>query len=119
VNLHHIFSTNLLFHQGELAHRALKAFYPLTNKRNTPAQLATHEHRRRVLRRTAESGQDAYTNKDAAIDLPMGSKCHHHIPVLSRNNPLDIFKFLRQHDDDPAVAVSDSLLKVHRAHGNS
>jgi hypothetical protein len=102
-----------------LAHRALKAFYPLTNKRNTPAQLATHEHRRRVLRRTAESGQDAYINKDAAIDLPVGSKCHHYIPVLSRNNPLDIFKFLRQHDDDPAVAVRDSLFKVHRAHGNS
>jgi hypothetical protein len=32
---------------------------------------------------------------------------------------LDIFKFLRQHDDDPAVAVRDSLFKVHRAHGNS
>ncbi|KAG2341710.1 hypothetical protein BDR05DRAFT_976856 [Suillus weaverae] len=38
---------------GELAHRALKAFYLLTNKLDTPAQLAKHECRRRVLRSKA------------------------------------------------------------------
>ncbi|KAG2056613.1 hypothetical protein BDR06DRAFT_879698, partial [Suillus hirtellus] len=37
------------FGQGELAHRALKMFYSLTNKLDTPAQLAKHECRRHVL----------------------------------------------------------------------
>ncbi|KAG1845733.1 hypothetical protein DFJ58DRAFT_730795 [Suillus subalutaceus] len=39
---------------GELAHRALKVFYPLTNKLDTSAQLAKHEHCCRVLRRVQE-----------------------------------------------------------------
>ncbi|KAG1726169.1 uncharacterized protein EDB91DRAFT_1254428 [Suillus paluster] len=34
---------------GELVHRVLKAFYPLTSKLDTPSQLAKHERRRRVL----------------------------------------------------------------------
>ncbi|KAG2336252.1 hypothetical protein BDR05DRAFT_978825 [Suillus weaverae] len=94
---------------GELAHRALKAFYPLTNKLDTPTQLATHEHRRHVLRRIAESGQSSYAqaNKDTAVDAPLAFnlKHHHYIPTLSHNHPLDLFRFLRQHDNDPAVAV--------------
>lgn len=96
-----------MLYQGELAHRALKAFYPLTNKLDTATQLATHEHRRRVLRRIAESGSTSHASKDAVIDVPVGFdlKHHHHIPTLSRNHPLDIFRFLRQHDNDPAVVV--------------
>jgi hypothetical protein len=97
----------------------LKVFYPLTNKLDTPAQLTWHERHHRILRHTAESGQDSYANQDVAIDLPVGLEYHHYIPKLSRNNPLDIFKFLRQHDNDPAVAVSASLLEVHHIHDNS
>jgi hypothetical protein len=29
---------------------------------------------------------------------------------------LDIFRFLRDHDDDPAVAVRDAFLRVYLAH---
>jgi hypothetical protein len=111
-----------MLYQGELAHRALKAFYPLTNKLDTPTQLARHERRRRLLRRIAESGQSICARKDTAIDvLPAGIdlKYHHYIPTLSRNHPLDLFRFLRQHDNDPAVAVGTSLFKVHLIHDNS
>lgn len=101
-----------------MAHRALKAFYPLTNKWDTPAQLATHERRRRVLRRVAESRHESYASKDVPIDMPVGLKCHHYIPKLARNNPLDVFRFLRQHDNDPALAVGASLLEVLLTHGN-
>ncbi|KAG2152593.1 uncharacterized protein EDB93DRAFT_1083062 [Suillus bovinus] len=93
---------------GELVHRALKAFYPLTNKLDTPTQLATHE---------SESGQSLYAqdDKDTTVDAPLAFnlKHHHHIPTLSRNHPLDIFQFLRQHDNDPAVAGFIPKLKDH------
>jgi hypothetical protein len=51
--------------------------------------------------------------------MPVGLKCHHYIPKFARNNPLDIFRFLREHDNDPALAVGASLLEVHLTHGNS
>jgi hypothetical protein len=97
----------LISGQGELAHRTLKAFYPLTSKLDTPAQLAKHERRRRVLRRVA--GHNLHT-AEQPLDLPAGLKDHHYIPTLSRNNPLDLFSFLRNHDNDPAVTVSGTIL---------
>jgi hypothetical protein len=100
-----------------LAHRALKASYPLTNKLDTSTQLAMHERRRRVLRRIAESGQSSYAqaNKDKVIDAPLAFnlKHHHYIPTLSRNHPSDLFRFLRQHDNDPAMVVGTSFFEVH------
>lgn len=36
--------------QGELAHRAAKKFYVMTNKRNFVRQIAAHERRKRLLR---------------------------------------------------------------------
>lgn len=95
-----------------MAHRALKAFYPLTSKRDTPAQLAKHERRRRVLRRVAETGHCSQNNEQTLVDLPTVIKDHHYIPKLSYNNPLYIFDFLREHDDDPATLVSANLLLV-------
>ncbi|KAG2045982.1 hypothetical protein BDR06DRAFT_852944, partial [Suillus hirtellus] len=89
---------------AELVHRALIVFYPLTNKLDTPAQLATHERRRHVLRRIAETGQSSYTIPQILpIDSPAGLKGHHYIPILSRNNPFYIFTFLRQHNNNPAL----------------
>ncbi|KIK31400.1 hypothetical protein CY34DRAFT_38511, partial [Suillus luteus UH-Slu-Lm8-n1] len=96
---------------GELAHRALKAFYPLISKLDTPAQLAKHERRRRLLRRVA--GYDSHSTKHPLLDLPVGLNDHHYIPTLCRNNPLDLFKFLRDHDNDPAVAAFIPKLKDH------
>ncbi|KAG2336350.1 hypothetical protein BDR05DRAFT_978806 [Suillus weaverae] len=98
---------------GELAHRALKAFYPLTSKRDTPAQLAKHKLRRRLLQRTAETGHDSYTNEQAlAVESPAELKNHHYIPI-NCNNSLYIFSFLRSHANDPALAEFVPKLKDH------
>ncbi|KIK31601.1 hypothetical protein CY34DRAFT_40000, partial [Suillus luteus UH-Slu-Lm8-n1] len=97
--------------QGELAHRALKAFYPLISKRDTPGQLAKHERRRRVLRRVAE--HDLHFTDQPPVDVPVGLTEHHYIHTLCRNNPLDLFNFLRDHDSDPAVSAFIPKLKDH------
>lgn len=93
-----------VFTQGELAHRALKAFYPLTSKLDTPAQLAKHERRRRVLRRVAEAGGTSPSISLSPVDAPSSGK-HHHIAV-SQNNTVPLFTFLREHTDDPALKVA-------------
>ncbi|KAG2063582.1 hypothetical protein BDR04DRAFT_1037586, partial [Suillus decipiens] len=99
---------------GELAHRALKAYYPLTGKLDTPAQLAKHEHHHQVLRRTAETGRDSCTDiKQALVESPAGLKDHHYIPTLSRNNSLYIFSFLQSHANDPALMEFVPKLKDH------
>lgn len=97
-----------VFVQGELAHRALKAFYPLTSKLDTPAQLAKHERRRRVLRRVAEAGATSPPiSQPPVADTPSSNK-HHHI-VTSQNHPVALFTFLRQHENDPALKVQSIL----------
>ncbi|KAG2154315.1 uncharacterized protein EDB93DRAFT_1248515 [Suillus bovinus] len=96
---------------GKLAHRALKAFYPLISKLDTPAQLAKHEGRCRVLRRVA--GHNLHSTKQPLVELPVGLKDHHYIPTLCHNNPLDLFSFLQDHDNDPAVAEFIPKLKDH------
>ena len=93
------------FSQGELAHRALKAFYPLTNKLDTPSQLAKHERRRRVLRRVAEAGGIPSCNQppvESPPSIPSGT--HHWISAV-QNSPVDLFPFLRENNGDPAVRV--------------
>jgi hypothetical protein len=107
-------SLKLIFDQGELAHRTLKGFYPLTSKLNTPAQLAKHERRRRVLQRVAEAGHTR--EQPPARDSPAVLKDRYYIPKLSYNNPLYIFSFLRDHENDPAVTVSLALFLVQVTH---
>jgi hypothetical protein len=97
------------FGQGELAHRALKAFYPLTSKLDTPAQLAKHERRRRVLRRIAEGGISSPSSQPCADVLPSTLSEKHHYIAPTRNNPVNIFTFLREHDGDPAIKVEVAL----------
>lgn len=99
---------------GELAHRALKAFYPLTSKLNTPAQLAKHERRRRVLRRVAESGGIFSSDGQSPADAPPSvlSRKHHHI-ATTQSNPINLYPFLREHDGDPAVKNFVPRLKDH------
>jgi hypothetical protein len=110
-------SLELISVQGELAHRVLKAFYPLTSKLNTPAQLTKHKHCQRVLQRVAEAGCSSYA-REPPMDLPTGLRDHHYIQKLSRNNPLDISSFLRDHSNDPAVAVGLPLLLVQIIYTN-
>ncbi|KAG2757163.1 hypothetical protein P692DRAFT_201859216 [Suillus brevipes Sb2] len=117
---------------GELAHRALKMFYPLTSKLDTPAQLAKHERRRRVLRRVAEAGAvsssssssspssysssssspSSYSQPQVEVPTSMPSGKHHSISTI-RNNPIDIFSFLRENNGDPAVTNFVPKLRDH------
>ncbi|KIK34293.1 hypothetical protein CY34DRAFT_98289, partial [Suillus luteus UH-Slu-Lm8-n1] len=100
---------------GELAHRALKVFYPLTNKLDTPAQLAKHERRRRVLRRVAEAGGSApsSSNQSPADTPPSGLSEMHHYISHSQNNPVGIFTFLRENNGNPAVKNFIPKLRDH------
>lgn len=89
--------------QGELAHRALKAFYPLTNKQDTPSQLAKHECRRHVLRRVAEAAAYATPSiNQTPVQVDPGKRYH---IACNRNNPVVLFTFLREYDNDPALKV--------------
>jgi hypothetical protein len=95
-----------MFGQGELAHRALKAFYPLTSKLDTPAQLAKHERRRCVLRRVAEArGISSSDSQSPADALPFTSLSQHHHIAANLRNPVHLFEFLRANDGDPAIKV--------------
>ncbi|KIK32956.1 hypothetical protein CY34DRAFT_813946 [Suillus luteus UH-Slu-Lm8-n1] len=98
---------------GELAHRALKAFYPLTSKLDTPAQLAKHERRRRVLRRVAEVGGASLSDSHSPTDTPPSSSGKHHHIATNQGNPVNMYAFLRQHSNDPAVKNFVPKLKDH------
>ncbi|KAG1816036.1 uncharacterized protein BJ212DRAFT_1481109 [Suillus subaureus] len=100
-----------VFAQGELAHRALKAFYPLTNKLDTPVQLAKHECRRHVLQRVAEVGGTSPSISLSPVDAPSSGK-HHHIAV-SQNNTVPLFTLLQEHTDNLALKNFIPKLKDH------
>ncbi|KAG2739784.1 hypothetical protein P692DRAFT_201872909 [Suillus brevipes Sb2] len=95
---------------GELAHRALKAFYPLTNKQDTSSQLAKHERRRRVLRRIAEAEATTPSINQPPVQVDPGERYH---IACNRNNPVALFTFLREHDGDPALKTFIPKLKDH------
>ncbi|KAG2133212.1 uncharacterized protein EDB93DRAFT_1254984 [Suillus bovinus] len=95
---------------GELAHRALKAFYPLTSKLDTPVQLAKHECRCCVLRRVEEAGGTSPSIGLSPVEASSGK--NHHI-AISQNNPVAIFAFLRDHTDDTALKNFILKLKDH------
>ncbi|KAG2337979.1 hypothetical protein BDR05DRAFT_1004601 [Suillus weaverae] len=100
---------------GELAHRALKMFYPLTNKLDTPAQLAKHERRHRALRQVAEAGaipSSSYSQPQVEVPPSMPSGKHHWISAI-QNSPVDIFSFLHENNGDPAVKNFIPKLQDH------
>ncbi|KAG2054238.1 hypothetical protein BDR06DRAFT_982465 [Suillus hirtellus] len=78
------FSTQIV---RELAHRALKVFYPLTSKKNTPDQLAKHECRCHVLRRVAEVASSS--SQPGANAPPLTLSEMHHSIAATQNNPLN------------------------------
>lgn len=84
-------------------------FYPLTSKLDTPAQLAKHECRRRVLRRVQEAAGISSLSNESPADSPaplLSNLKDHHYIAASRNNPVSLFGFLREHDGDPAIKVN-------------
>lgn len=84
-------------------------FYPLMSKIDTPAQLAKHERRCRVLRRVAEVGDTSYGSHSQADAPPLAPSNQHHHIAPTRNNPVKLFTFLREHDGDSAVKVEASF----------
>ncbi|KAG2060721.1 hypothetical protein BDR06DRAFT_986857 [Suillus hirtellus] len=90
---------------GELAHRALKAFYPLTSKLDPPKQLAKHECR---------SGISSSDYQPSPADSPAPSlfKDHHYIST-NQNDPVSLFAFLQEHNGDPATKCFIPKLKDH------
>ncbi|KAG1901203.1 uncharacterized protein F5891DRAFT_1187899 [Suillus fuscotomentosus] len=98
---------------GELAHRAIKAFYPLTSKVDTPAQLAKHEHRRRVLRRVAEAANISSNQQSPADSHASSLFQDHHFIADNHNDPVSLFTFLREHDGNPATKHFIPKLKDH------
>jgi hypothetical protein len=94
------------FDQGELAHRALKAFYPLTSKIDTPSQLAKHKRRRRVLQWVAEVASFSSPGQPGAnAPPPPASSDNHHSIATTQNNLVNLFAFLREHNSDTAIKV--------------
>ncbi|KAG2154500.1 uncharacterized protein EDB93DRAFT_1065245, partial [Suillus bovinus] len=99
---------------GELAHRALKAFYPLTSKKDTHSQLARQEHCRHILRRVAEAGVlSASSNKLSINTLPSTSGVTVHSIGTNQNKPIKLFTFLGEHAGDPALKEFILKLKNH------
>ncbi|KAG2076567.1 hypothetical protein BDR04DRAFT_1125654 [Suillus decipiens] len=100
--------------QGELAHQALKAFYPLTSKLNTLAQLAKHEHSCCILQQVAEFGDTQSSSSQLVANaLPLVSYEKHHHIATTQNNPINIFAFLRENDNNPALKNFVSKLRDH------
>ncbi|KAG2157996.1 uncharacterized protein EDB93DRAFT_1077626 [Suillus bovinus] len=99
---------------GELAHRALKVFYLLTSKIDTPVQLAKHKCRCCVLQRVAEVGGTSSSSSQPLADIPPSttSKQHHYI-APTRNHPVKLFTFLQDHKGDSAVKNFLPKLKDH------
>jgi hypothetical protein len=86
-------------------------FYPLTNRLDTPAQLARHECRRHILRWVAEAGAIAFADSGSPADgvPPSASFRKHHNIATNQSNPIDLFALLRENNDDPPVKVKVTL----------
>jgi len=99
-------SMKVNFGQGELAHQALKVFYLLTSKLDTPVQLAKHECRCHVLHWVTEAGGTSFSNNQSPANAPplSFSGMHHHF-ASHKGSPINLFQFLQEHDGDPAIKV--------------
>ncbi|KAJ7325436.1 hypothetical protein DFH08DRAFT_926310 [Mycena albidolilacea] len=105
----------------ELTHRVVKKLYSRTNKCNFQKQIASHEQRQRLLRRTAKHMKDAEAGDSPAESnlqpqdevLPRTSpSAHHHISQSTRN-PFNVYEFheLSKFANDPS-----GFLKKLRTH---
>jgi len=64
-----------------------------------------------VLRRVAEAGGVSSSGTQTRADAPppsLSSDKHHYI-AATRNNPVNLFTFLREHDGDPAIKVGATV----------
>ncbi|KIK92915.1 hypothetical protein PAXRUDRAFT_790802 [Paxillus rubicundulus Ve08.2h10] len=97
---------------GELAHRALKACYPLVSKKDTIRQLSKHEQRQRRLRRIDERWSQAKeSNVNKSTQFPQ-----QHVLPSHRHSAQDIFTILQTRDSDPAMKDFLPNLRNHLLH---
>ena len=89
--------------QSELAHKGVKSFYGLTNKKDPLKQIGQRYNRHRALHRSevAQEQQEA--------EIQSSSLESHHYISRSKNSPLDIRSFIVSRRADPAVKVGDDL----------
>ena len=97
--------------QGELAHRLVKRFYGLTNKKDAPEQIARRCRRAHHFSASEScdpspsSGGGNASRRDAADDMPE----LHHTVTNSRNNPVELASFSKT--QDPAAKVGLHTLR--------
>ncbi|KAF8164087.1 hypothetical protein BJ912DRAFT_803408, partial [Pholiota molesta] len=78
---------------GELAHRLVKRFYGLTNKKNATEQIGKKYNRKQALQ-PIECHETEEASKGRLED--------HHIISASRNQPINIYAFVLTNPNDPA-----------------
>jgi hypothetical protein len=105
-----------------LAHRNVKKYYALTNKRKAEVQIANRYSRVRLLEKAknalnrahlkaklkptgAHSHLVAFAESTRLEDLRVPLDIHHFISE-SRDHPVNIFTFMHEKPQDPAKAVS-------------
>lgn len=92
-----------------MAHRAVKRFYGLTNRRDATKQIAKH-HRREAAARLGPF--DASDVTESQEEIP--SELHHHISS-SKNHSLPLATFILEHPEDPAKKVCSCLCMCNPA----
>nr|GAT45954.1 predicted protein [Mycena chlorophos] len=104
---------------GELAHVTAKQLYGRTNRRAADAQIATHEHRTRIVLDTERrmDEEERRSHLPAAEDdplPPLSPDKHHQISASQKTHwTLGRFKLLPGMDDDPAYENFVPKLRAH------
>ncbi|KAG6806823.1 hypothetical protein H0H92_009932 [Tricholoma furcatifolium] len=103
---------------GEQEHRRVKRFYVRTNKHHFEKQIGKHERRQARLRtiKQLQSSVELDTVPENLInvdDLPFSDPEQHHHMSRGKSVPLNIFKWLKAHEDDEAIEGFYSVLVDH------
>jgi hypothetical protein len=93
--------------QGELAHRLIKRFYGLTNKKDPMNQIGKKYNRHEALRPSTEPSE-VHETKEADSESIAG----HHVVSKSRNSPIFLFNFVQINSKDPATKVGHKFLTL-------
>ncbi|KAG6824796.1 hypothetical protein H0H92_005805 [Tricholoma furcatifolium] len=103
---------------GEQEHRRVKRFYIQTNKHRFEKQIGMHECRQARLKAIKQlqssieldAVPEDLTNVD---DLPFSDPERHHHMSRGKSVPLNIFKWIKAHEEDEAVEGFYSVLVDH------
>ena len=99
--------------QGELAHHLVKRLYSLTNKKDTPEQIARHYRQVHHFDGSVPTDSSQLSEPTSQDDNSYDSPELHHIITNSRNNPLELAQFLSHCTQDPAAKVDPYTPPYH------